>query len=104
MSAFAGIISFTGRPIDRGAEDRAASAITAMRKGRLAVGRLDNAMLLQRTATPGASGKGDALPPTSADGRVLFAAVARLDNREELGDALGLGFAELAQISDAALI
>ena len=30
--------------------------------------------------------------------------MASLDNREELGDALGLAVAELAQISDAALL
>jgi asparagine synthase (glutamine-hydrolysing) len=38
------------------------------------------------------------------DGRELFAAVARLDNREELGDALGLASRELPGESDAVLI
>jgi asparagine synthase (glutamine-hydrolysing) len=38
------------------------------------------------------------------DGPALFAALARLDNREEVGASLGLGCAELARRSDAHLL
>jgi asparagine synthase (glutamine-hydrolysing) len=38
------------------------------------------------------------------DGPALFAALARLDNREEIGSSLGLGGAELARRSDAHLL
>jgi asparagine synthase (glutamine-hydrolysing) len=102
MSAFAGIIALNGGSIGRGAEDRTASALTALRKGRPLARRIENAILVYR-ASPPADRVGEQ-PLTDADGRVLFAAVARLDNREELGGALGLSGTELAQTSDAALI
>jgi asparagine synthase (glutamine-hydrolysing) len=102
MSAFAGIVTLTGRSIAWGTEDRAASALTALRKARTAVRRVENALIVQRAAPDETDGKTQ--PLASSDGSKLFAAHCRLDNREELGGALGLAGAELAQTPDAALL
>src|SRR5580698_8054169 len=101
MSAFAGIIALDGGPLDRRAEAFAASAVTALRGGRTVARRIDGALFVLRLPS---GGSGDAHVSTGNDGRALFAALARLDNREELGGALGLAPAELAQVPDAALI
>ncbi len=47
---------------------------------------------------------GETHPLIVGDGLALFVALARLDNREELGASLGLGGAELARTSDARLL
>jgi asparagine synthase (glutamine-hydrolysing) len=101
MSAFAGLVALDGRSLDRRAEAFAASAVTALRGGRTVTRRLDGALFVLRA--PSAS-SGDAHASTGSDGRALFASLARLDNREELGSALGLAQAELAQVPDAVLI
>ena len=101
MSAFAGIIALDGGPLDRRAEAFAASAVTALRGGRTVARRIDGALFVLRLPS---GGSGDAHVSTGNDGRALFAALARLDNREELGGALGLAPAELAQVPDAVLI
>jgi asparagine synthase (glutamine-hydrolysing) len=103
MTAFAGIVALDDAPIDRQAEDCASRAIGGPRLGRV-VGRAANALIVQRASSDPAGRH--AATPLTADtaGRILFAAVARLDNREELGAALGLAPAELARTSDAGLI
>jgi asparagine synthase (glutamine-hydrolysing) len=101
MSAFAGLVALDGRSLDRRAEAFAASAVMALRGGRTVTRRLDGALFVLRAPS---GGSGDAHASTGSDGRALFASLARLDNREELGDALGLAPVELAQVSDAALI
>src|ERR1700683_4037564 len=102
MSAFAGIIALNGSSIGRGAEDPTATRLTPLRRGRPVPRRIENAIFFYRASPP--TDRDGEQPLTDADGRVLFAALARLDNREELGGALGLSGAELAQTSDAALI
>ena len=57
---------------------------------------------MQRAAASG--GRGEPLPLAGGNGRTLFAALARLDNREELGAALNIAPAELARAGDGALI
>jgi asparagine synthase (glutamine-hydrolysing) len=101
MSAFAGIVTFDGGALDRRAEAFLTSAVTALRGGRTMTRRIEGAQFVLR-ASP--NGSGDTLDASGKDGRVLFASVARLDNREELGSALGLAPAELAQVPDGALI
>jgi asparagine synthase (glutamine-hydrolysing) len=101
MSAFAGLVALDGRSLDRRAEAFAASAVTALRGGRTVTRRLDGAVLVLRAPS---GGSGDAHASTGNDGRALFASLARLDNREELGGALGLAPAELAQVPDAVLL
>lgn len=102
MSAFAGIVALNGSAIDQGAENSAASALTAWRKGRTVARRIENAIFVHRASPQGTNGEEQ--PLTSSNDRALFAADARLDNREELGQALGLAPFELAHTSDAALI
>src|SRR5258708_26543709 len=101
MSAFAGIVTLDGERLGRRAEAFAAGAITALRSGRTVTRRIDGALFVLRAPS---GGPGDAHASTGSDGRALFASLARLDNREELGDALGLAPAELAQAPDALLI
>jgi asparagine synthase (glutamine-hydrolysing) len=95
-------MSLNGAPIEQDAEARAASALIALRKGRTVARRADGALMVQRLAPREMSG--ETYPFIGPDGRILFAALARMDNREELGNALGLTAAELAQASDAALL
>lgn len=102
MSAFAGVVTLTERPIERGAEDRAASALTVLRKARTVARRIEGALIVQRVSPDEADGR---TPPlANPDGGTLFAAHCRLDNREEIGRALGLTASELAQTSEAALL
>jgi asparagine synthase (glutamine-hydrolysing) len=104
MSALAGIVALDGAPIDSEAQASAARAITELHGGRTVTRRVAGAAFVQRVASPDATLAGETHPLTGADGRSLFAALARLDNREELADRLGLGGAELARTSDAFLL
>src|SRR6266545_5289800 len=104
MSAFAGIVSLDGATIDWRVEDCASRAIINQRKGRAVARRLGDALFVQHASAAQGGGYGEAQPFTAAGGRELFAALARLDNREELSGALGLAPADLARTSDAALI
>jgi asparagine synthase (glutamine-hydrolysing) len=104
MSAFAGIVALDGNSVDSEAEASAARAITAVHGGRTVTRRVAGAALVQRVASAEAPLAGETHPLTGADGRSLFAALARLDNREELAVRLGLGGAELVRTSDARLL
>jgi asparagine synthase (glutamine-hydrolysing) len=104
MSAFAGLVRFDGGPVDNQSEDRLGRAITALRKGRLHAQRLDNALFVQRNATPASNGNGNRQPFTGKNEHALFVADARLDNREELRGALGMAPPELARTSDSELL
>src|SRR6266852_796910 len=101
MSAFAGIVTFDGTPVDQQTEDAVSRSITILRKGRTITRRLDSALFAQQASFAGGSGYGEPQPLTGGDGRTLFAALARLDNREELGVALGLTSPELVRMHDA---
>jgi asparagine synthase (glutamine-hydrolysing) len=102
MSAFVGIVALSGRSIDRETEDRAGRALARLGNGRSRVARGESALFLQhiRQGDRAAQIQTSTAPPRPA----LFAALARLDNREELGDALGLARPELAETADAALL
>jgi asparagine synthase (glutamine-hydrolysing) len=104
MSALVGIVALDSAPIDREMEAAASRAVTALHGGRAIVRRVAGAAFVQRDVAASAHLHGDAHPLTEAGGRVLFAALARLDNREELGGSLGLGGAELARTSDVRLL
>ncbi len=101
MSAFVGIVALSGRPIDREVEERAARALARLGNGRTRVSRGEAGLFIEH------NGQRDRPAPiqTAPSPRpTLFAALARLDNREELGDALGLARPELAQTPDTALL
>jgi asparagine synthase (glutamine-hydrolysing) len=104
ISAFAGIVAFDDTPIDRRTAEAVSSAIAARRQGSATTRCLENALFAQRTTSATIRGHGGPLPLMSRDGRTLFAALARLDNRGELGAALGLATPELAGTQDAILI
>jgi len=104
MSALAGIVALDGAPIDSEAEASAARAVTVMHGGRTVTRRVAGAAFVQRVASADATLAGETHPLTGTDGRSLFAALARLDNREELAARLDLGGAELARTSDARLL
>jgi asparagine synthase (glutamine-hydrolysing) len=98
MTAFAGMVAFDGG-VDVQPDDAVSRAIT----GRVLTRRLDGGLFAQRNTSTSAS-HGEPQPLITRDGRALFAACARLDNREELGAALGLTTAALAQTRDAPLL
>src|SRR5580704_9696557 len=102
MIALAGFVAFDGAPIDAEAEASACGAITALHGGRTITRRVAGAVFIQWHPAVGAPPAGEA--STEAVGRVLFAALARLDNREEIGSNLGLSGPELARASDAQLL
>ena len=104
MSAFAGVVALHGSFIDRDIQDRVTAAITALRRGRTAVRRVEGAMFVYRAATDRFDPNGDRQPLEDPNRPLLFAALARIDNRDELGAELGLAGAELARTPDAALL
>ena len=104
MTALAGLVAFDGAPIDSEALASASRAIIAFHGGRTITRRVTGAAFVQWHPAAAALLPGEADPLTGADERLLFAALARLDNREELGASLGLGGAELARTSDAQLL
>jgi len=103
MSAFAGVAALDGAAVDSRAEKATSRAIAAVHGGQSVTRRIAGAAFVQCGSRTGTD-LDDLRPLTEADGRVLFVAHARLDNREELGSALGLSGAELVSTSDARLI
>src|ERR1700730_1777952 len=99
MVWLAGIVAVDGGLIDSEIEFRVFRAMPSSRGGP-AVVALGGALFIQETPAAGGGGR----PIVRRDGRELVAAVARLDNREELGNALGLAAEETARASDAALL
>jgi asparagine synthase (glutamine-hydrolysing) len=104
MTALAGFVALDGAPIDSGVLASASRTIIALHGGRTITRRVTGAAFVQWHPAAVALLAGEADPLTGADERLLFAALARLDNREELGASLGLGGAELARTSDAQLL
>jgi asparagine synthase (glutamine-hydrolysing) len=98
MSGFAGIVGLSGHSIDPNQLDRAAAALTGLRKGHTVTRSFKNAVFVEPISS------GDPRRQTGRSDCPPFAALARLDNREELAEALGLAAGELAQMSDAALL
>src|SRR5437016_352074 len=101
MSAFAGIVAFDGAPIDHQKEGAVLRAISGPHGGRAAASRLEGAVFAQRSSSAGIGGRGEPQSSAGGDGRTLFAAHARLDNREELGAALGLTPSQIVRTQDA---
>lgn len=104
MSAFAGIVAFDAAVPNKRTEDLVCRALTMLRQGRVTSRRLEGALFVQKASLGYDGTHGGIAPLAGRDGRTLFAALARLDNREELGTVLGLAPAELARLSDADLL
>jgi asparagine synthase (glutamine-hydrolysing) len=103
VSAFAGIVAFNAAIPDKPTEDLVCRALTGFRRGKVTAHRLEEALFAQRASSGSGSGRGFQ-PLAGSNGRTLFAALARLDNREELARALGVAPNELAHLSDADLL
>jgi asparagine synthase (glutamine-hydrolysing) len=104
MSAFAGIVRFDGAQLDSGIEERIRRFVIApqhCRRELTDVLRSAAALFVQRRAVAAGDKNG---PAPASHGRTLFAAAARLDNREELATALQISLPELAATSDAVLL
>lgn len=102
MTALAGYWSFDGRP---GAEQRCEAMLRSQQiygpEAPAVAG--DGAIALGQRLF--ASGPGPRRRETVAAGETtLLVADARLDNRRELGDALGIGAAELGSLTDSGLM
>jgi asparagine synthase (glutamine-hydrolysing) len=104
VSAFAGIVAFDAAAPDKQTEDLICRAITLLRQGRVAARRLDGALFAQKASFGSSPTQSDLSPLAGRNGRTLFAALARLDNRAELGATLGFAPSEVAQLSDADLL
>jgi len=98
MSVLAGIVALDGTPLDRQAVDHLCRANTSSRTGRADAHCVAHAAIVQRATL------GHVRPFIVVDGQNLFAALARLDNREELASALGAVTGELARTPDAVLL
>lgn len=104
MSTFAGVAAFDGAAPQKQIEDAICCAIKARRPGRAVARRLESALFIQRTAAEPPAGLDEPQPCICRGGRALFVAAARLDNRDELGAALGIEHAKLAQTRDAEIL
>ncbi len=94
-----GIVSF-GPAIDFSTEQQISRA-GSNGKGQIRALRAEGALVVHRQAD---SGPPPGYKPSAmTDGRFLFAAEARLDNRAELGGLLSLSAPELAETSDTTL-
>jgi asparagine synthase (glutamine-hydrolysing) len=101
--AFAGVVALGGNPLAPEIEDAVLRVTAGSRRERYLVRRARQALFVQRVSS--ASAPRDTPQTASTDGRaVLFAALARLDNRDELGAALGLMPAEIGAAPDPVLL
>src|SRR5262245_34456660 len=98
MSALAGIVALDHANLDRQVQAGLWRALASPRARRGVAHRLQDAIVVQRGSP------GHTHPLTTLDGRILFAAIARIDNRAELGRVLGLASEELARTPDAMLV
>src|SRR6266540_6279344 len=100
MIVLAGIVALHEASIERDTELRLKHAVGSPQNLVTTVG-VEGALFVQ--AAPAERGLPNVNSVFQRD-RDLFGAVARLDNRAELGDALGLASGELAREADAVLI
>ena len=87
MSAFAGIVFFDARPLDIRTRDRVANAIPRQQGSTVSVQCVANAVFAQRIPLPDGRARGS-LAPRRND-KAVFAAAARIDNRNEVGAPFG---------------
>ena len=99
MSAFCGLVRLDGNPIS----DRIRLGLTA-KPGQKVTSRRSQRAILVRRASPFPGESPSQSRPLSTSGGGLYVAKARLDNRLELADSLGLDRSELACLGDGALL
>jgi asparagine synthase (glutamine-hydrolysing) len=101
MTAFLGIARFDGEPLDPQIEERTTRLLSARRGGRVQAHGVRNVLFAQRVEAIPGSRAGET---ANQESQVLFAADARLDNRQELAAALAIPSPDVAGTSDASLI
>jgi asparagine synthase (glutamine-hydrolysing) len=105
MDVFAGLVILDRAPIPHGVEDRIVNALPARRTGAVSVSRCEHALFARQMPSPSGVPKTGVRSRDNGDnGHFLFAAAARLDNREELGSAFGIDGGMLGHLSDATLV
>ena len=103
MNAFVGLVRLDESQISGNIEDRIASGLVGRRTSAATISRSPHGLIAQETRSKTYGGFTFQPKPHGTE-RFLFAAAARLDNREELGTEFGIDRLELAQFSDAKLI
>jgi asparagine synthase (glutamine-hydrolysing) len=88
MNAFAGIVFFGASSVDSRTRDRVARAVPRRDGSTVRVQSDAHAVFAQRISPRDAQSPGS--PPWPRSGKALFAASARIDNRDEVTAALGL--------------
>ncbi|HTZ03455.1 MAG TPA: asparagine synthase-related protein [Xanthobacteraceae bacterium] len=100
MTLFAGVVSLDGVPAERSDEERINAAIGGSTGAERR--RLGAAVFFQRAS--GREERPEQRLCVRQDGRALYAALARLDNRDEIAALLGFSPPEAAGIVDADLL
>ena len=93
MTAFAGIVRFDGSPNDADTENWMVRSISHGRGAAIEVHRTESSLFVARSSQPLVRNRCS-----------LFAALARLDNRDELGTSLHITPPELREIADPVLL
>ena len=88
MNAFAGIVFFGAPPVDSRTRDKVTRAVSRREGSTVRVQSGAHAVFAQRISLREAQSPGS--PPRPHSGKALFAASARIDNRDEVTAALGL--------------
>jgi asparagine synthase (glutamine-hydrolysing) len=96
MNPFAGIVMLDGAPADVLHEQQIVRVLAAPRKGPIRLHRDASALIAQRAPSPAGF--------EHTESRTSFVADARLDNRAELGEALGLSSPALERTPDNGLL
>ncbi len=104
MPVFAGVVRFNDGPTDCNFEQQLIRAIPGSPEGQSEICRAGGALFVRKVMAGAPFPAADRRVAVVDDGRVLFAAYARLDNRDELGAALGLRRPELANTTDPILL
>ena len=101
---FAGIVRFDGGAITDEAQNLLSNAVAVRTGDKALVRRTDDSIFVKSQMDSSILGP-DALAPIERTDRYsLFAASARLDNRDELASSLGIATADRAGVTDAALL
>jgi len=100
-NVLAGFASFDGRPVEPDIENRIVQTILARRERPIRLQRSQEALFV--CATDPVTGEAPTQPVTDHSG-TLFASLARLDNRAELGAMMAIPTPELAQTTASTLL
>jgi asparagine synthase (glutamine-hydrolysing) len=101
MSAFAGVVFFDAQAVDGRTQDKVANAVPGRQGSTIRVQCDSHSVFAQRVPLRAAQSSGSL--PSLGHGKALFAASARIDNRNEVAAALGFE-RQAHEASDADLV